>query len=51
MTKTITVKLPDALVDLLGPPEHLTSKVREMLVLNLRRDVTSRRGSPRNCWG
>jgi hypothetical protein len=51
MTKTITLELPEALVDLLGPPERLTSNVREILVLSLLRAAEITQGQAAKLLG
>lgn len=37
--KTITLELPEDLVELLGPPDAIPGKVRETLVLDLLREA------------
>ena len=42
--KTITLELPEELVDLLGPPDAIAGRVRESLVLDLLRDAQITQG-------
>ena len=41
---TITLELPEELVDLLGPPDAIAGRVRESLVLDLLRDAQITQG-------
>ncbi|MDF3043668.1 MAG: hypothetical protein K0Q71_6374 [Thermomicrobiales bacterium] len=42
--KSITLELPEELVELLGPPEAIAGRVRESLVLDLLRDAQITQG-------
>jgi hypothetical protein len=42
--KTITLELPEELIDLLGPPDAIAGRVRESLVLDLLRDAQITQG-------
>jgi glutamate racemase len=42
--KTITLELPEELVDLLGPPDAIAGRVRESLVLDLLREAEITQG-------
>jgi len=42
--KSITLELPEELVDLLGPPNAIAGRVRESLVLDLLRDAQITQG-------
>lgn len=37
-TRTVTVELPEELLDLLGPPERIEKRIRNALVFDLLRD-------------
>lgn len=47
--RTITLELPEGLLELLGPPDAIAGKVRETLVLDLLREAQITRGRPRDC--
>ena len=49
--KTITLDLPEELLDLLGPSESLSDRVRESLVLSLLRDASISQGKAAQLLG
>ena len=50
-THTLTVELPEELVDLLGTPEAAAAKAREALVIELLRDATISQGQAAHLLG
>lgn len=48
---TVTLELPDELLDFLGPPDTVAAKVRESLVLDLLRDARISQGRAASLLG
>ena len=50
-TQTLTVELPEELLDLLGTPEAAAAKARDALVIELLRDATISQGQAARLLG